>query len=126
MIDVAIALVWRGDRLLVTQRLKDAHLGGMWEFPGGKIRTEETPDAAAAREVLEETGVVARARGTRAPIEWRYPERAVRLHPVDCDWVAGDGEPRGVSALRWATVAELSELEFPPANAALIAELSRR
>jgi mutator protein MutT len=126
VIDVAIALVWKSGRLLVTRRLPAAHLGGLWEFPGGKLRTEETPDAAAEREVLEETRVVARARGRRAPIEWRYPERTVRLHPVDCDWVEGEGEPRGVAELRWAAPGELGELEFPPANAALIAELSRR
>lgn len=125
MIEVALAIVWRGDRLLVTRRLADAHLGGLWEFPGGKLRINESPDAAAEREVLEETGVVARARGRRAPIDWRYPERTVRLHPVDCDWVEGDGEALGVAALRWATVAELSGLEFPPANSALLAELSR-
>lgn len=125
MIEVAIALVFRDERLLVTRRLAGAHLGGLWEFPGGKLRTEESPDAAAVREVLEETGVVARARARRAPIEWRYPERTVRLHPVDCDWLAGDGEPRGVAALRWVTRAELAELEFPPANAVLVAELSR-
>jgi 8-oxo-dGTP diphosphatase len=125
MIDVAIALVWRGERVLVTRRHAGMHLGGLWEFPGGKMRKEEAPDAAAEREVLEETGVVARARGRRPPIEWRYPERTVRLHPVDCDWLGGDGEPRGVAELRWATVAELTELEFPAANAVLIAELSR-
>jgi mutator protein MutT len=125
VIEVAIALVWRSGRLLVTRRLPAAHLGGLWEFPGGKLRTGETPDAAAEREVLEETGVVARARARRAPIEWRYPERTVRLQPVDCDWVEGEGERRGVADLRWAAVAELGELEFPPANAALIAELSR-
>lgn len=125
MIEVAIALVWRADRVLVSRRPEGAHLGGLWEFPGGKLRKEETPDDAAAREVLEETGVVARPRARRAPIEWRYPDRTVRLHPVDCDWIEGEGEPRGVSELRWATVPELGDLDFPPANAALVAELSR-
>jgi 8-oxo-dGTP diphosphatase len=125
VIEVAIALVWRGGRVLVTRRLPGAHLGGLWEFPGGKLRMEETPDAAAEREVLEETGVHARARGRRAPIEWRYLERTVRLHPVDCDWIQGEGEPREVAELRWVSIAELAELEFPAANAALIAELSR-
>jgi 8-oxo-dGTP diphosphatase len=123
VIEVAIALVWRSRRLLVTRRLPDTHLGGLWEFPGGKIRHGETPDAAVEREVLEETGIVTRARGRRAPIEWRYPERTVRLHPVDCDWLEGEGEPRGVADLRWAAPGELEKLEFPPANAELIAEL---
>jgi mutator protein MutT len=125
VIEVAIALVWQSERLLVTRRLPSAHLGGLWEFPGGKMRAEESAEAAAEREVLEETGVVARARGRRAPIDWRYPERTVLLHPVDCDWVEGRGEPRGVAELRWVVLEELRTLEFPPANAALIAELSR-
>jgi mutator protein MutT len=125
VIEVAIALVWRGEHVLVTRRLAGTHLGGLWEFPGGKLHEEETPDAAAEREVLEETGVRVRARGRRAPVEWHYPERTVRLHPVDCEWLEGDGEPRGVAELRWATIAELAELEFPAANAALIAGLSR-
>jgi 8-oxo-dGTP diphosphatase len=77
------------------------------------------------RELLEETGVVARSRARRAPIEWRYPERAVRLHPVDCDWIAGEGERRAVADVRWVSLSELTELDFPPANAALVAELCR-
>ncbi len=126
IVEVAIALVWRGERLLVTRRRAGTHLGGHWEFPGGKLGPGETALAAAMREVEEETGVVARARAVRQPIDWDYPERRVRLHPVDCDWVEGDGETREVDELRWVTTAELSCLDFPPANARLVAELSAR
>ena len=122
-VEVAIALVIREGRLLVTRRQAEAHLGGFWELPGGKLRPGEGAEACAVREVREETRVVVVARARRPTIEWEYPERRVALHPVECDWVQGDGELVEVSDLAWATRAELLERTFPPANAELIAEL---
>jgi mutator protein MutT len=120
---VAFALVFRERRLLVTQRAAEAHLGGLWEFPGGKLRAGESVEACAVREVLEETRVVVTARARRPVIEWDYPERRVALHPVECEWVSGDGELVEVANLTWATSAELGALSFPAANAELIREL---
>jgi len=122
-IAVALALVWRDGRLLVTRRPSGVHLAGFWEFPGGKLRDGESPEACAERELREEVGVTGRARARRPPIEWEYPERRVTLHPVDCDWVAGDGDALEVAALRWIELAELAELDLPPANAGLVATL---
>jgi mutator protein MutT len=122
-VEVAIALVFREGRLLVTRRRAETHLGGLWELPGGKLRPAESAEACAVREVREETGVVAVARGRRGTIEWDYPERRVALHPVECDWLEGDGELIEVSDLAWVTRSELLARPFPPANAALIAEL---
>ena len=82
-----------------------------------------TYEDAATREVREETGVVVRAVARRAPIDWTYPERRVRLHPIDCAWVNGDGELREVAELRWVSTDELRTLTFPDANASLVAEL---
>jgi 8-oxo-dGTP diphosphatase len=124
-IEVAIALVWREGLLLVTRRPTEVHLGGLWEFPGGKLRTEETPEACAEREVLEEVGLVVSARARRASIEHTYPERRVLLYPVDCDYHSGDIELREVTDARWVAPKELATLEFPEANRGLIAELSR-
>lgn len=123
-VEVAIALVWREGRLLVTRRAEKVHLAGFWEFPGGKLAPGETPEACAERELYEEVEVVARARSRRASIEWEYPERRVMLHPVDCDWVRGDGHTHEVSELRWVLPGELSELEFPAANGSLVRALS--
>jgi 8-oxo-dGTP diphosphatase len=122
-LEVALALVFRERRLLVTRRPAKAHLGGLWELPGGKLATGETVEACVVREVLEETGIVVAAERRLATIEWDYPERRVALHPVECAWVRGDGELLEVADLIWATSAELRAREFPPANAALVAEL---
>jgi mutator protein MutT len=122
-IEVAMALVIRDARLLVTQRLAEAHLGGLWELPGGKLAPGERVEDCVVREVREETGIVIAARLCLPTIEWDYPERRVALHPVECDWVAGEGELLEVAGLCWASRAELEVRSFPPANARLIAEL---
>jgi len=122
-VEVAIALVFRERSVLVTQRAAGVHLGGFWEFPGGKLRGDESPEACAVREVFEETRVVVAARARRAVVEWDYPERKVLLHPIECDWLAGDGELVEVADLAWATSGALRALAFPPANAELVREL---
>jgi mutator protein MutT len=125
LVDVAIALVWRDGRLLVTQRPDGSHLEGTWEFPGGKLAAQETAEACAEREVLEETGVRVTARRVRAVIEHDYPDRSVRLHPVDCDWVGGEPETRGVAAWAWVRPEDLGGYVFPSANSDLLAALEK-
>jgi 8-oxo-dGTP diphosphatase len=122
-LEIAIALVFRGAELLVTRRPEHVHLGGFWEFPGGKLRAGETALACAEREVAEETALSVRALSERTPIAWDYPERRVLLRPVNCAWLAGTGEAREVAELRWILPSELGTLVFPPANAGLVAEL---
>ena len=122
-IEVAIALVWDGERLLVTRRPAGTHLEGHWEFPGGKLEPDETPEACAVREVLEEVGLRVAARARRTTIEHSYRERSVLLHPIDCTLLGGELRLLEVSDARWLLPPELVTLSFPEANRALIAEL---
>lgn len=123
VVEVAIALVWRGRELLVTRRPESAHLGGLWEFPGGKLAEGESPERCAEREVQEEVAILVTARARRDVIEHTYPERRVRLYPVDCDYRSGAVELREVSDARWILPSELSAYAFPEANRALIAAI---
>ena len=56
-IEVAIGLVWKEGRLLIARRPEGVHLGGLWEFPGGKIEPGETPELCIRREMREELGI---------------------------------------------------------------------
>ncbi len=122
---MAIAILWRGGRLLARLRKPDEHLPGAWEFPGGKVHGDETPEQAARREVREELGVEAGALTPRGTIEHEYPDRTVRIHVFEGECA---GEPRAADGARWAWLApsELESLPVPEANRALVAQLAAR
>jgi 8-oxo-dGTP diphosphatase len=125
LVDVALALVWKAGRLLITRRPWQSHLGGYWEFPGGKLELGESARGAAEREVHEELGVRCRARQERPSIQYSYPDRRLRLHPVDCDWLEGEPVARQVLNFLWVEPAALGDYQFPPANAELLEALTR-
>jgi mutator protein MutT len=122
-VDIALALVWRDGCVLITRRPEGVHLGGMWEFPGGKCFPGETPEACAEREALEEVGVACRARDRYPVIEHPYPDRCVRLHPVACDYVGGPPRALQVAEWAWARPEDLHRYLFPPANERLLRSL---
>ena len=116
---VLAAVIARGDRVLLARRPDHVHLGGRWEFPGGKCEPGETHDACLRRELDEELGVDARIGEELLVTEHAYPERVVRLHFRRC---AFDGDPvaRLGQELKWATRAELSSLDFPEADREIV------
>jgi len=120
---VAAAVIERDGRFLVTRRQKGVHLEGMWEFPGGKCDAGESPAACLIRELLEELDVDAAVGREIFAITHRYPERSVELHFLACQLT---GEPRPLlgQEMRWVAREELAALEFPPADAELIAILA--
>lgn len=124
-VEVAIGLVWRDGRLLIARRPEGVPLGGLWEFPGGKVEAGESAEDCLLRELREELSIEVAIGGRRAAIEFTYPERAVRLHPIDCHWLSGEPYPIGCEDPRWVMPAELSSYPFPPANALLLVELCR-
>lgn len=117
---VALALVERAGKWLVARRHEHVHLGGLWEFPGGKCEPGESPSAAAVRELREECGVTATALRELAPQPHEYDDRIVWLVPVLCRWESGDGTPLDSQECRWVSWDELRRLDVPEANAEIL------
>ncbi len=116
-------LIDEAGRVLITRRADDAHQGGLWEFPGGKVEAFETVQDALARELQEELGVVIGASSPFMEIRHDYGDKSVLLdiHKVK-DW---RGEPRGLEGqpLAWVLPAALEDFEFPDANVAIVEKL---
>ncbi|MGD0253836.1 MAG: 8-oxo-dGTP diphosphatase MutT [Verrucomicrobiota bacterium] len=122
-IDVAAALIFRDGKLLITRRRAEAHLGGLWEFPGGKREPDETFEQCVARELREELGVEISVGDLFEEIVHAYPEKTVHLKFFVCRLEGGEPEPLGCAALKWVGKPELDEYAFPAADARLLDKL---
>ena len=123
-LQVAIAVIERRGRLLICRRGVGSHLGGYWEFPGGKRRADETWAACLRRELREELGVSVGALRSAGGLHYRYPRHAIAFRVFRCAIARGTPRPLAAMELRWVPRARLRRYRFPPANAALIRKLS--
>jgi 8-oxo-dGTP diphosphatase len=121
---VTAAVVERDGLFLVTRRPDGVHLAGLWEFPGGKCRSGESLAACLAREMREELDVDAHIGAKLFETSHAYPDRTVELHFFSCR-IEGEPSPVLGQQMRWVGRDELSALDFPPADAELIAALRR-
>ena len=122
-IEVSAALIFHHDKLLITQRHARAHLGGLWEFPGGKREADETFEQCLIREILEELGVEISVGELFEEIAHDYPEKSVHLKFFVCQLLSGEPQPLDCAALKWISKAELTEHQFPAADAQLLEKL---
>ncbi len=123
VIEVSAGLVFRSGRLLITQRQAGAHLGGLWEFPGGKREPGETFEECLVRELREELAIEVAVGGLIETIQHDYPEKRVLLKFFRCDWRAHEPQALGCPAFAWVTREELGKYEFPAADARLLQRL---
>ena len=122
-IEVSAALIFREGKLLITQRQSDAHLGGLWEFPGGKREPGESFEQSLAREILEELRAEIAVGELFEEITHTYPEKAVRLQFFVCRLISGEPQAIGCTALKWVHKADLADYTFPAADARLLQKL---
>ena len=122
--EVVAAVIEREGRILIARRAAAVHMGGLWEFPGGKQKPDEGARRALEREIREELGVGVAVGPLLETVDWTYPEKRVRLSFFRC---AIDGEPRALEGqeIAWVAPPDLPRYDFPPADAALVARLSR-
>ena len=118
----AVALIDSDGRVLLAERPEGKIFAGYWEFPGGKIETGETPEAALVRELDEELGVDTKD-SCLAPLGFvSHPNgthHMVLLLYVCRKW-SGRPQPKEGGQLKWVAPARLRDFEMPPANKELI------
>jgi mutator protein MutT len=122
-VEVSAALIFREGKLLVTQRHADAHLGGLWEFPGGKREPGETFEQCLVREIREELGVDIAVGKLFEEIRHDYAEKSVHLKFFICQLLSGEPRPLDCAAVKWVEKRELADFEFPAADMLLLEKL---
>jgi 8-oxo-dGTP diphosphatase len=122
-IEVAAGLVFREGKLLITQRPAKSHLGGLWEFPGGKREACESFEQCLRRELVEELGIEVQVHELVEDLIHHYPERSVHLKFFRCRWLRH--EPRAILChdWKWIGLEQMSDFQFPAADARLLEKL---
>jgi A/G-specific adenine glycosylase len=121
---VAVGLVWKDGRLLIDQRKMEGMLGGLWEFPGGKIENGESHASALRRELREELSIEVEVGDEYfMKVEHSYTHFRVTLFAYHCRYVAGAPRAMACQAWRWARVRDLRRYAFPTASRRIIQSL---
>jgi 8-oxo-dGTP diphosphatase len=123
VIEVSAGLVFRNGKLLITQRRSKDHLGGLWEFPGGKRECDESDEECLRRELREELRIEVEVKELLESIRHDYPEKSVHLKFFRCVLLKGEPSPIGCEAVAWITSAQLAEYAFPEADLRLLGKL---
>lgn len=117
-VPVVCAILVRGDLVMLAQRPPGKKLGGLWEFPGGKVEPGESAEAALHRELQEELGCRMRITQTLAPFVHAYEWGSIELIPFVCELTADSPEPHPHehTALAWVERGELKSYDLAPAD----------
>lgn len=110
-------------QILIDRRLEDGLLGGLWEFPGGKIEPGETVQACIEREIREELDIAIAIDEHLITIDHAYTHFKVNLQVYLCTYVAGEPKPLESQEIRWVELAEIDTFPFPKANQQIIQAL---
>lgn len=118
---IGVAVIWNDEgQILIDRRRQEGLLGGMWEFPGGKIEPGETVEGCVRREIQEELGIEVSVGDRLITVEHAYTHFRVTLHVHHCQYVSGEPRPIECDEIRWVSVDELDDYPFPKANTRII------
>ena len=124
-VEVAAGLIFRDGKLLITQRYPDAHLGGLWEFPGGKREPHESFRDCLKRELTEELAIEVHIGELVEKISHAYPEKRVILEFYRCQWLRNEPQALGCPDFCWVSREMLPSYLFPEADAEIVGRLMR-
>ncbi len=125
LVHVAVGVIVKSDgKILIARRPLNAHQGGLWEFPGGKVDAGETIQQALVRELREELAIDVLTSQPLIQIRHHYPDKSVLLdvHKI----TQFTGEPCGNEGqpVQWVDVKALDNFEFPAANHPIISAIN--
>ena len=123
VIEVSAGLVFRDGLLLIAQRRPQDHLGGLWEFPGGKRHPGESAEDCLRRELMEELGIEVDIKELIESIEHDYHDKRVRLKFFRCLWRQHEPRAIGCHDFAWVQRDQLANYSFPAADERLLQKL---
>ena len=125
VVDVTAAILARGDRVLIAKRKPTSSLPDKWEFPGGKVEHDETPEECLKRELEEEFDIEVAVGEYLGESVYHYDHISIRLLAFRTLRTGNDIYPKAHSEIAWAAVDQLTDYDFAPADLPFVAKLRR-
>lgn len=123
VVHVAVGVIISDQHVFLTKRHEEAHQGGKWEFPGGKVENDESVYQALARELKEEVSIDILACQPFLLIEHDYGDKKVKLEIFLVDQFLGQPSALEGNEEQWCKLSDLGGLEFPDANTDIVEKL---
>ncbi|MBW4666415.1 MAG: 8-oxo-dGTP diphosphatase MutT [Cyanomargarita calcarea GSE-NOS-MK-12-04C] len=124
---IGVAVIWSNEgNILIDRRATSSMMGGLWEFPGGKVEISETIEECIKREIEEELGIEIEVGEHLITIDHTYTHLRVTLTVHHCRHLSGIPQPLECDEIRWVSLEELDNFSFPEANNQIISALRRQ
>lgn len=123
-VHVAVGVIVRDEQFFLTKRLENAHQGGKWEFPGGKVEQDETVHQALHRELKEEIAIDTLAMQPLIEICHDYSDKQVLLEVFLVDQFLGEPAAQEGQEQAWYTLEQLPTLDLPKANEEILVAIN--
>ncbi|WP_110985730.1 A/G-specific adenine glycosylase [Acaryochloris thomasi] len=118
---IGVAVIWNDQgQVLIDRRPQKGLLGGLWEFPGGKVEAGETIPDCIAREIKEELGIEIEVGDHLITVDHAYTHFKVTLTVHHCRHLVGEPQPIACDEVRWVTLDDIEMYPFPSANQQII------
>lgn len=125
--DVTAGIIWNDKgQLLIAQRPLDGLLGGLWEFPGGKLEADETLSECLRRELREELAIEVEVGELFTVVQHAFTHFKITLHAFTCRYISGEPQTIGVRDWAWVTPDQLETYSFGKADREVIRALNER
>ncbi len=113
------------ENILIARRRNEGEMGGLWEFPGGKIEPGETVEQCIEREIEEELAIEIEVGNRLLTIEHTYQTFKVTLYVHDCLHISGEPQALESEEIAWVNIGDLNRYQFPQANIQIINALCK-
>lgn len=122
---VTAGLIYSNGKILITQRQSNDVFGGLWEFPGGKLQSDESLEQCLVREIAEELDLSIRVEQKFMQVTHLYDKLKITLHVFWCTPQYNQPKSCGVASWRWVDISELDQYQFTGADQRVIAKLKQ-
>ena len=114
--DIAVALIWKENKFLISKRPQDKLLGNLWELPGGKLENRESLKQCLKREIKEELDIKIKKIKKIGLIKHQYSHMKLTITLFTCIHHSGKAKPLASQEVRWITMKEKKSFAFPRAT----------